>query len=238
MAQDFLSNIELYFHPSIKMDKKIEIEGYETKHMIQVMRHKTGDTVYVTNGNGEIYKCIIESIEKLLVNVKPVEKISYNNNMLNITFCIPLIKNFDRLEFALEKLVELGITNFIFYRSERSISKNPKMDRWEKISVAAMKQSLRSFLPKIDFVESIEQIIKKNNNILLLDQNAKNSAKEIIEEMDLSKEYCFLFGPEGGFDNKELQLLDSSRHLRLTRNRLRSETAVIYLASLIASAID
>lgn len=236
MVQDFLSNVELYYHPSIKAEEKAEITVNEAKHIIQVMRHKPGDIVYITNGKGNIFKCKIISLTKNLVSVFPEKNLIYNNAFKNITFCLPILKNFDRLEFALEKCVELGITNFIFYQSKRTLKKSPKVDRWEKVAISAMKQSLRSFIPKLQYLENVDQIVAHQGSIFLFDQNAEQSVQKTITELDKSREYYFLFGPEGGFDEGELELFKKSQLLRLTRNRLRSETAVIYFAALISAA--
>ena len=80
--------------------------------------------------------------------------------MKNIFFCIPKLKYSDRFEFALEKCTELGITNFIIFDSERSIHKSDKKERWEKIVLSAMKQSLRSYLPNITVINSLIEYLQ------------------------------------------------------------------------------
>lgn len=236
MAQDFLSNVELYYHPTIQSGEEVEIVGDEAKHILQVMRHKPGDVLYVTNGKGYIFRSKILSITKISALVFPEEKLIYKNPFGNITFCLPILKNFDRLEFALEKCIELGITSFIFYQSKRSINKKPKIERWEKVALSAMKQSLRSFFPKLKYVKNLDEIVSLQGNLFLFDQSAEHSVMNTLNEFDTSSKYYFLFGPEGGFADSELELFEKMQLLRLTENRLRSETAVIYLAALLAAS--
>ncbi len=236
MVQDFLSNVELYYHPSIETGVKVEIVDDEAKHILQVMRHKPGDVLYITNGKGSIFRCKILSISKNSALVFPEEKLIYKNTFGNITFCLPILKNFDRLEFALEKCIELGITSFIFYQSRRSINKKPKIERWEKVALSAMKQSLRSFFPKLKYVKNLDEIVSLQGNLFLFDQSAEQSVMNTLNEFDSSLKYYFLFGPEGGFADCELELFEKMQLLRLTENRLRSETAVIYLAALLVAS--
>ena len=227
LEQNFLSDIELYFSTNFSDDKKsIILIEEEANHIIRVMRHSVGNEIYVTNGNGSIFKVKITDIGKKYVATNIVTEIKYINKFQNIFVCIPIIKNFDRLEFALEKCVELGITNLIFYKAERSFPKNPKLERWQKIAVAAMKQSLRSFEPKLVFVKNLKNLHSKN--FAIFDQNNKNKLNDWKIKTD--KTY-FVFGPEGGFTENEMKLFENSEKLRLTNNRLRSETAIITFAS-------
>jgi 16S rRNA (uracil1498-N3)-methyltransferase len=148
--------------------------------------------------------------------------------------CLPKLKNPERFEFALEKCAEMGITNFIVFESERTISKTSKIERWHKILLSAMKQSLQSFLPSISTANSIEEIKNKNGKKIVFEQNAKNIFRGL--QMDFKDKLYILFGPEGGFSQKELQIFSDEELFKLADNRLRSETAVIKCASIITSS--
>ncbi|KAB2839308.1 MAG: RsmE family RNA methyltransferase, partial [Melioribacteraceae bacterium] len=144
MGQDFLSNIELFYIPQeFFAGNKIVITGDEFKHLANVMRHKEGDEIYITNGEGKIFKCVLETVVKKQAVANIIETKIYEKENHNLVFCIPLLQNLDRFEFAFEKCIELGISNFIFYEAERSFRKGDKRERWLKIAAAAMKQSLR-----------------------------------------------------------------------------------------------
>lgn len=229
---EYLSNIELYYTlPENCTDTEILINGEECSHILKVMRHNIDDELFVTNGAGQIFRGIIKNINGNRITV-PVNKIyQYKNELANITFCIPKLRSTDRFEFALEKCVELGITNFIVFESERTISRNLKIDRWNKILIAAMKQSLRSFLPSLSTVNSFQELINLKGEKLIFDQNAGNKFTEL--KNNLNKNYYFIFGPEGGFSSAELNFVSNQNLYKLAENRLRTETAIIKCASIL-----
>lgn len=235
MARDFLSNIELYYSsPNNFQSGSVKIEGDEAKHILRVMRHVIGDTLHVTDGQGKIAIGDIDKIENGSVELKIKETKKYDNDFANITFCIPRLKNTDRFEFALEKCIELEITNFIVFESERTVAKGEKLERWNKIALAAMKQSLRAYLPKIEFSKSLKEIIKRPGEKILFEQNSNQKFTEYLKKINNDKKYLFIFGPEGGLTDDELNT-GNAVEMKLTENRLRTETAVITTASLITT---
>ncbi|MBU2493347.1 MAG: 16S rRNA (uracil(1498)-N(3))-methyltransferase [Bacteroidetes bacterium] len=236
----YLSNIELFYIPQDYFaGNKIVITGDEFKHLTNVMRRKQGDEVYITGGEGKIYKCVLETVVKKQAVAVILETTFYINENPGLIFCLPLLQNADRLEFAFEKCIELGITNFIFFEAERSYRKGDKSERWLKIAAAAMKQSLRSFMPGINYKKSIAEIAKLEGGKILFDQNADAGFGDLLKsnkKEDLfpaGKNYYFIFGPEGGLSDRELEHLKDSSKYKLTGNRLRAETAVITAASLV-----
>ena len=238
MAQAFLSEVELYYSGNAAVDNKISIEGDECHHLTNVMRHKVDDILYVADGRGSIHKSVISGVEKNKVTVTVKETIKFENGFSNIWFCIPRLKNPDRFEFAIEKSVEPGITNFIVFDSKRTVAKGAKIERWEKILMAAMKQSLRAWLPQIQYVKSVNEIMKLEGTKVLFDQNAEETFRNSLltnQQTPATNRY-FIFGPEGGFDNSELKM-ESLELIRLTENRLRSETAVVTAAAILASNV-
>lgn len=127
---EYLSDIELYFSPSADRDsEEIILSGDECRHLLKVMRHRTGDIVYITDGKGALYKTGLLSFSANQVILRTIELQNYTDKFRNITFCLPKLKNADRFEFMLEKSTELGITGFIVYEAERSISKTEKPER-------------------------------------------------------------------------------------------------------------
>lgn len=247
-----LSNVELYFSPIKNINEnKIIISGDEFYHIVNVMRHKINDIIYVTSGDGKIYKSKVTAVEKQHIIVNSIENWEETNKFSNITFCLPQLKSRDRFEFALEKCVELGVTNFIIFDAERSIKRKPKIERWEKILLSAMKQSLRAFLPAIKFVENLQNLnhlYDENNHIenfkesvkIIFEQNAEISFKnyllnDFLQKQMKQKKLIFIFGPEGGLTKKELQQFNNKIIVKLSDKRLRSETAVVTSAAVISS---
>ncbi len=226
-----LSNIELYYSSEKNIsDETISLVGDEFNHAVKVMRSKIGDTIYITNGTGLIFKTEILSIEKDNLSTRIIETIKTENKFENIFFCIPKLKNPDRFKFALEKCVELGVTNFIIFESRRTIAKGTNIKRWEKIALAAMKQSLRAYLPKIKLVKNLSDIAESNGEKIIFEQNAE---RKFQFEFEMDKKYYFIFGPEGGLTEDELKLFDTDLIYSLSDHRLRSETAIVKAASLI-----
>lgn len=239
MQPVFLSDIELYYSEKVSNDL-IEIVGDECHHIVDVMRHKTGDELYVTDGRGAIYLSMIEKLSKKKIDCRVIKAMRYENKLGKITFCLPRMKNSERFEFALEKSVELGITNFVVFESNRTVAKGEKLYRWQKVLLSAMKQSLRAWLPKISYAKNLNSILDHQATKILLDQNANELLTEWVKSNDkslLTNNHYFIFGPEGGFEKDELKIENEELRIRLTENRLRSETAIIAAASILAAQL-
>jgi 16S rRNA (uracil1498-N3)-methyltransferase len=226
-----LSNIELYYIPNKNVSEAvIHLYNDEYKHAVKVMRNRVGDTIYITNGVGSIFKCEIANIERDKLTAKILEEFNSENRLGNIFFCIPKLKNPDRIKFAIEKCVELGIVNFIIYESERTVSRGTNLKRWEKIALSAMKQSLSSFKPNLQIGKSLNDIANFKGEKIIFEQNADN---EFQFHNDFTVNYHFVFGPEGGLTENELMLFENSSTYSLCDKRLRSETAIIKVASML-----
>ncbi len=238
LNQEYLSNIELYYSSDIS-DGYIQIAEEESKHLVKVMRHGVGDKLNITDGLGRIFKSEIVETCSTSVTARILNVINYQNQFAEITFCIPRLKSSDRFDFSLEKCVELGITNFVVFNSERSIAKGEKLERWNKIALSAMKQSLRSYIPSICYIQSIKHLNEIEGEKIIFDQNAPISLSEFVKSDRLisEKHSIFIFGPEGGLTEKEISQLENAVLVKLTPNRLRSETAIIATASEIALRI-
>jgi len=225
-----LSNIELYYTtPECIKNEMITLQGEEFHHAVNVMRNSIGDSLHITDGEGNIYKTDIVEITKSTLAVVIKERLTFENRTANIWFCIPVLKNPDRLKFAFEKCVELGVTNFVLFSSKHTMSKKLNPDRFQKTLLSAMKQSLRAILPQI-LSYTFDEIINLKAKIFLFEQSA---VKKFDGTVNPEETTYFLFGPEGGFDKLEIEKVNHENHFALSSNRLRSETAIIKCASLI-----
>ena len=230
---EFLSNIELYFTNTENVtSNNIIVEGEECRHISKVMRHSSGEKLFITNGLGKIFQTKIISVGSDLINTV-IEKIfEYENPLSNVFFCIPKIKSPDRFEFILEKCSELGVTNFVIYNAERAIALSERIERWNKVLLAAMKQSLRSYLPKIYIENSLKEISSNYGIKYVFEQESENKFSGLIN-LDNSQNIYFIFGPEGGLSKNEFSLFSKEEIYKIADNRLRTETAVIKCASLL-----
>jgi len=225
----YLNNIELYYSENFSNDI-IKISGDDFKHIIKVMRHSATDKIYITNGKGKIFSAEINEIKKDFLTAKVIETYSFKNKLGKVYYCVPKLKSPERFEFALEKCTELGITNFIVFNSKRSVAKGEKIERWNKILISAMKQSLRSYLPKIS-VKNLNDISLMLGEIIILEQTADKNFSDFVLNKNINS--YFIFGPEGGLDIEELNMFNKQNFYCLSENRLRSETAIIKCAAML-----
>ena len=227
---EYLSNKELYYSTDVT-NAHIQIHDEDYKHIVKVMRHQPGDKLFITDGKGIIYETVIEEIKKDYLLSVIEEQHSFQNRYKNIFFCLPKLKSPERFEFALEKCTELGITNFIIFNGDYSVAKGEKAERWNKIVLAAMKQSLHCYLPKISIINKLDNLIETDGIKVLFEQNSSNNFSGFVnlEEND----YYFIFGPEGGLSDKEMNLFETPIIYNLAENRLRAETAIIKAASML-----
>ncbi len=234
MSRDFLSNTELFFSRNIDVEKsRVIITDDEFNHLVKVMRKKEGESIFVTNGKGAIYKSTIIELNKKEALLSILEIKKYKNSLEKISFYVPNLHNKERMRFAVEKLVELGFTNIIIFNSARTVAKGFNQSKWDKIGVAAVKQSLRAFLPNISFCKNLES--KKINNLILFDQNADSSISDVRSEIESENSLSVLIGPEGGLTGREMEMLQPKYLLKLNDYRLRAETAVITAGALLSS---
>lgn len=227
---EFLSDIELFFSDELS-DKKIILKDDDFIHCTKVFRYKAGDKVFVTDGKGKIYHCEICSILK---NELEAVILSYTEQEIkypNFHFCIPTLKNKDRFRFAFEKLIELGITNIIIYKADRAISEKFNVDKYKKVAVEAIKQSLQANLPVLKSIGTITELNSYEGNKIIFEQNAEiKFDKNMIDISDIN---YFIFGPEGGLTEREIKSLNNQKKFSLAENRLRTETAIIKAASVL-----
>lgn len=234
-----VEGIEIYFAEKILSDRKYIIFGEEeTYHILKVMRHCLGDKIYATDGEGNLYEAIIRTLTNKESQAEIIQRIFFENPLEKIFFWIPSLKNAERLENAIEKCVELGITNFILYKAQRSIGKNFKIERLKKIGVSAIKQSTRFYIPKFDIVEKISDYnFKKKELILFFDQFSGKKMSEFYlrEKMSEYEKLHCIFGPEGGLSEKEMDIEAQYKDvITVSTARLRSDTAIISAASLMS----
>lgn len=207
------------------------LTGSDIRHITRVMRHKAGDIIHVTSGDGIILKVKIISGSDDLIKVMSLEKFEFQNKMTNLEIAIPRLKSSDKIELVIEKLVETGFTKFVFFESDNCIGKGFKLDRWEKIAISASKQSFNPFNVELRSVSKFDDLFKNGREVIGFDLEAENSFAGFQPERGVN--YTLVTGPEGGLSKKELIKFREGNIFQLTGNRLRSETAILYSAFLI-----
>lgn len=228
--------MDLFFNPDFDQNsKRIRFEDEEFHHLAKVMRHKRGDEIFVTNGNGLIGRVKIIELNKSECICEIISTQCFENPATNLIALVPIIHNIERFEFALEKLTELGINKIIPFYSERTIKKNIKLERSKRIIISATKQSFNPFLPELFEATSFDKILELNfeNSLLLFGNSSGEKLNKISTSIDFKnyKNIIIAVGPEGDFSNREIDLLKTinSYPVNLGKYRLRSETALVTL---------
>lgn len=230
LTLELLSDIELFYSEEVSSDSII-LSNDEFHHCTKVFRKKIGDEIFITDGKGKIYNCKIESIGKKELKALINSSISFEEKFPNYIFCIPLLRNKDRFKFAIEKLIELGITKIIIFKAKRAVAEKINADKVKKLGIESIKQSLQSILPEFQFISSLEELNKYIGRKIIFEQKCEiKFDKKLI---DLTSVNYFIFGPEGGLTGEEIELLSDKNMFSLAENRLRSETAIIKVASVI-----
>lgn len=219
---------ELYWGSIRREGAALVFSGDDINHIVRVMRHKQGDRIFVTQGDGTILETEIKETGQASVDGNVVSETIITNRLEKVTIAIPRLKNLDKIELAIEKLVETGFSRFIFFNSDHAIGKGFKLDRWEKIAISAAKQSFNPFKPVLATAERFEHLFRHGKEVIGFDLEAKRDFA--IFSPDPTREYILVTGPEGGLSRRELERFGADNLYQLTKNRLRSETALLYSA--------
>ena len=229
--------MQRYFAKS-KKDNQFLLEEKDYHHIKNVMRYHIGDNIEVIYDN-KLYICNIKNITPLMLET--IECIDQNNELnIDITIAISLV-NEQKLDIILQKITELGVSNIIPIKTERSIIKlddkkmTNKLIRWQTICKEASEQSKRTKIPKGHNVMSLKELTNIDNKLKLL-CSTSNGTKPINDYLtDNIKEILFVIGPEGGFSETEEEFLLTKGFLPVSLGKriLRVETAAIYVASII-----
>mgnify|MGYP006281787389 CR=1 FL=1 len=222
-----------YAPPSQINNGFIELLDQEAAHASKVLRASEGDKLQIVDGKGGRYEGLIRRITKKSIQVEIKDHQRVPTSKPELILGMGIIKKRDRLEFAVEKAVELGVSKILLFRSDHSIKENVRMDRLESIAVSAMKQSLRAWLPEISLYTSLNKLVDEMHDAEILAAHEKvDAAGESFQKKESDKK-LLLVGPEGGFSDDEVNMFrdHGARLVSLGEKRLRTETAVIALLS-------
>lgn len=208
-------------------DDGFSLSESESKHACKVLRLKEDDKIGVLNGKGLFAIAIILEANPKHCKVKLIEKKLDEHPPYSVHIAICPTKMNDRMEWFVEKATELGITEITFLLSKNSERKAIKLERFENIAISAMKQSKRTFVPKINDLTKVESFIKAHpNGYIAHCYEAEKS--DLFQTFDGNSP--ILIGPEGDFTLEECKLAEVNGYQTITlgENRLRTETAGLY----------
>ena len=231
-------------------NEKIEIIGEDVNHIKNVLRKNIKEKIEICNSeNGQNYICEIQEIEKerILCNIlEKIEGIAEPRTYVHIYQGLP---KSDKMELIIQKAVELGVSEITPVNMSRCIVKldrkeqKKKIERWQKISEVAAKQSGRDIIPNINNICNVNEITKQCKDydlILLAYENEKeNKLKTEIERLkQLQKtnlKIAVIIGPEGGIAPEELERIqeEGAKAITLGERILRTETVALNVLSII-----
>ncbi len=216
-----------------------ELPESESAHCCRVLRMKEGDEISVVDGRGNRFRCVILSADSRHTSVEIMEKESVSKTWRGeITLAVAPTKNSDRMEWLLEKVVEMGVDRIVLLKCRRSERKGMKTDRLVKVMVSAMKQSLKTRLPELvemtdfkSFVGSVPQDVQRFFGYC--DDNFER--KEFVDIYRPDAPVVIMIGPEGDFSTEEVELAANSGFIPVTfgESRLRTETAGVYAVAAV-----
>ncbi len=234
--------MQLFYHPELNStDSEFSIPKEESRHIVKVLRLKTGDQIHFTNGQGWLFNCtLISANEKKCI--LSVDQAHYKDpRSIRLHMAVAPTKMNDRFEWFLEKATEIGIeeiTPIICANSER---KQIKINRMQRIIESALKQSQQLHIPVINEQRKFTDFIQSEVNEQKFIAHCMNGIRtELKNSISSESQITILIGPEGDFSVKEIEMALEGGYIpvNLGQSRLRTETAAIVACHTVALAYD
>ncbi len=230
----------LFYIPEIENDKAF-MDRAESAHCIKVLRLSQGDKVHFVDGKGSFYTGVITraDLEKSIVSITG-RLDHYGKKDYDLHIAIAPTKSPDRIEWFIEKAVEIGIDRITPIVCRHSERRRINKVRFHKKAVSAMKQSVKAELPVIDDLVSFESFMNydyQNFSLFIAYGNEKYSEnfQRLLMKGFMNK-ILILIGPEGDFSEDEIQLAKEKGFIPVSfgGSRLRTETAGIVATQIIS----
>ena len=237
---------QFFVPPENIQGNRVVITGEDVNHIKNVLRMKEGEEIAISNGeDGKEYRCgILELGEEILCELRFIKE-----DDIELPSKITLFQGLpkaDKMELIVQKAVELGVYEVVPVSMKRCVVKlddkkqKSKISRWQSIAEAAAKQSKRSIIPQVHSVMTMKQALayaKEMDMVLVPYEMADDMAKtrEIIESIKPGIHIGFFIGPEGGFDEGEIQsaMDEGAVPITLGKRILRTETAGFTVLSIL-----
>jgi 16S rRNA (uracil1498-N3)-methyltransferase len=208
------------------------IFGNDAHYLRDVLRLKKGDKLELLDGSGQVHQAEIVTLLKERVEVKVIRSYySENEPAVKITLAQALPKG-QKMDFVVEKSVELGVNRIIPVLTERSIGKTAKLERWQKLAKEAAEQCGRAIIPEVTELTDFASVVKLKDQVDLAllpwELEKEKSLKSILSiQQSNHRSIICLVGPEGGFSQAEETAAVKAgwQTVSLGKRILRTETA-------------
>ena len=235
--------------------KKISIQNEDVNHIKNVLRAKIDDTIEICDSiTSKNYICKIKQIEDKQIYCHIVEEIASNVEPHIQVSIFQGLPKADKMELVIQKSVELGVYDITPVEMKRCVvklndkDKIKKIQRWQKISEGAAKQSGRDRIPTIHPVMNIKAVcenIKEYDLVLVAYENEKENTlkqelKNIKQDQNKQMKIAIIIGPEGGIDKEEIAKFEeyNAKIITLGNRILRTETVALHMLSVIMYELD
>ena len=227
--------------PNPAPGRHLVIDGDEFNHLTHVMRKQVGDAIRIVDGIGNAYDATIADISKRAAQCMiQAHHHRLHEPSLDVTIAVAVLKSFSNFDFLVEKATELGVNRIVPLRTGRTIPQHAKTDRWQKLALAAMKQSGRCMLPHVHPLTSFSDFMATSQEGLRMIAYEKVASPSLAGVVGNRNETSVVIciGPEGGFTDDEVELAVSSGFVAVSlgERRLRTETAAIVSAGIVLAA--
>lgn len=224
----------------------IYVDGSDVNHMKNVLRMRPGEQLLISDGNNHKYDCVIDRFEAGQAVLKIVSEEQADTELLSRISLFQGLPKSDKMEFIIQKAVELGVYEVIPVAAKRSVVRlddkkaEKKRMRWNEIAKSAAKQSGRGIVPEVQNVMEFTQAVAYAGNldvVLIPYELAEGmqKTKRIIEALTPGQSVGIFIGPEGGFEKEEVHLAleNGAKEITLGKRILRTETAGITTLSIL-----
>lgn len=234
--------MQLFYNPDLTPSTKtFTLNREESKHVIKVLRKSEGDLLHLTDGKGNEYHGTITTANHNRCELGIAFAKAHPPLPYQLHIAIAPTKMNDRMEWFLEKATEMGISRVTPLLCDHSERKKINKERFERIVVSALKQSLQFHLPIIDDLTNFDDFIQGCDSKVKAIAHCEDQPKQTTEELfKSSKDICVMIGPEGDFSPIEIEkaLNQNFKPITLGTTRLRTETAGIYTTAIAKQIWD
>jgi 16S rRNA (uracil1498-N3)-methyltransferase len=223
----------LFYAPEA-LSGQVLLSEEESRHCALSLRGKEGDVIFLTDGKGTIARAQLTKIHPKSSMVLVLETEAVDKFPIFRRLVVSPPKTGDRLDWMIEKVVEIGVDEIVLIQSRYSERDKVNLERLQKIAVSAMKQSKQAFLPQIIGVQKWKQFIEKpvdgDKFIATIDSSVPSRRLLDVTKQSSGSSFTILIGPEGDFSEEEVkQALEKGFvPVSLGKNILRTETASLY----------
>ena len=232
--------MQLFYCQHITPDGFCTLDAEESRHAVRVLRLREGDEINVTDGCGNLYSCRIITADDHACVVEPRHSESpfedSPQRIASLHLAVAPTKNPSRMEWLVEKAVEIGVGEITLLQCDHSERSFLKTDRLEKLAISAMKQSLHTVLPEIHPAVNLSDWLRSSHSMLhsplkfIAHCEADKPRVPLAKAVQPGLDTVVLIGPEGDFSEEEIALaLECGfQPVSLGPSRLRTETAALY----------